>query len=60
MRADPVLRDTPLIAVTGYAGPEDRARAKEAGFDRHLSKPSSIDELKRVISDAARRSPDDA
>jgi two-component system CheB/CheR fusion protein len=59
MRADPVLQDTPLIALTGYAGPEDRARAKEAGFDRHLSKPSSIEELMHVIGDAARRAPDD-
>ena len=49
LREDPLLRDTPLIALTGYAGPEDRARARDAGFDRHLSKPSSIDDVMRAI-----------
>ncbi|MGE5358754.1 MAG: ATP-binding protein [Bacteroidales bacterium] len=29
----------PAIAVTGYAGPEDRERAAAAGFDRHFAKP---------------------
>ncbi len=28
-----------LIAFTGYGEPEDRARAKAAGFDDHLLKP---------------------
>lgn len=50
IRGDPALRDTPLLALTGYAGPEDQARAREAGFDRHLAKPSGIDDLLRVIA----------
>lgn len=28
-----------LIALTGYGAPEDRQRALDAGFDRHLVKP---------------------
>jgi CheY-like chemotaxis protein len=28
-----------LVAVTGYGHEEARARAREAGFDRHLVKP---------------------
>ena len=28
-----------LIALTGYGAPEDRRRALDAGFDRHLVKP---------------------
>ncbi|PYR31796.1 MAG: hypothetical protein DMF92_04205 [Acidobacteria bacterium] len=29
----------PAIALTAYAGPDDRARALTAGFQVHLSKP---------------------
>jgi CheY-like chemotaxis protein len=28
-----------LVAISGYAQPEDVRRALEAGFDRHLAKP---------------------
>jgi signal transduction histidine kinase len=54
IRADHALRDVPLIAVTGYASADDRARAREAGFDRHLAKPASLDDLLRVIASLAR------
>jgi len=30
---------TPVIATTGYASPDDEARAKEAGFAAYVSKP---------------------
>jgi CheY-like chemotaxis protein len=39
-----------LIAVSGYAQPEDVRRAAEAGFDAHLAKPPDIDALMRVVS----------
>jgi two-component system CheB/CheR fusion protein len=45
IRADPALRHIPLVALTGYAGPEDRARARAAGFDQHLGKPTGLGEL---------------
>ncbi len=32
-------RDTTLIALTGWGQDEDRRRAREAGFDHHLTKP---------------------
>jgi signal transduction histidine kinase len=54
IRTDPALRDTPLIALTGYAGPEDRARAREAGFDRHLGKPSPINDVLRAVASVVR------
>ncbi len=34
-----------LIAITGWGQPEDRQRAKEAGFDHHLTKPVDLDAL---------------
>jgi len=29
----------PSIALTAYASPEDRARARDAGFAAHIAKP---------------------
>jgi CheY-like chemotaxis protein len=34
-----------LIAVTGYGRDEDQRRAREAGFDHHLTKPVEIEAL---------------
>jgi CheY-like chemotaxis protein/anti-sigma regulatory factor (Ser/Thr protein kinase) len=34
-----------LVAITGYGQPSDRAQSSEAGFDRHLVKPVSLDEV---------------
>ena len=44
------LGDAPvLIAMTGYGQPDDRARAFEAGFDDHVVKPVSVEELSAAI-----------
>jgi CheY-like chemotaxis protein len=40
-----------LIALNGYGGEEDRRAAREAGFDAHLTKPVSLDELRRALRD---------
>jgi two-component system CheB/CheR fusion protein len=49
LRADPEARGIKLIALSGYAAPDDVARAKAAGFDMHLAKPPSIDSLTHAI-----------
>jgi PAS domain S-box-containing protein len=38
-----------LVAVTGYARPEEVLRAAEAGFDGHLSKPPDPEKLAELI-----------
>jgi two-component system CheB/CheR fusion protein len=38
-----------LIALSGYALPEDRRRALQSGFDRHIAKPPSLEELKTAM-----------
>jgi signal transduction histidine kinase/ActR/RegA family two-component response regulator len=38
-----------LIAATGYGQPHDRALARSAGFDCHLIKPVSVQELVRAL-----------
>ncbi len=39
-----------LIALTGYGQSYDQTRAKEAGFDLHLTKPVEPEELRRVLA----------
>jgi PAS domain S-box-containing protein len=39
VRQDPAGRDCTLVAVTGWGQDSDRARAVEAGFDYHFTKP---------------------
>jgi CheY-like chemotaxis protein len=51
LRRDDTLRSTLLVALTGHAAAEDVARARAAGFDRHLPKPVAVDRL-RVVLDA--------
>jgi len=41
-----------LIAVTGYGQSYDRARAEEAGFDLHLTKPVNSRELSQALGAA--------
>ncbi|HET7754820.1 MAG TPA: ATP-binding protein [Anaeromyxobacteraceae bacterium] len=49
IRASPRLDHVPLIALSGYAQPDDIERSKEAGFDLHLAKPPDLDALERAI-----------
>jgi CheY-like chemotaxis protein len=39
LRKQRALKQTPLIALTGYGHEESRRHATEAGFDYHLVKP---------------------
>lgn len=39
-----------LIALTGYGRAEDRERARAAGFDDHLLKPASLDDLHQLFA----------
>jgi two-component system CheB/CheR fusion protein len=52
LRAQPGARGALLVALTGYALPDDQRRATEAGFDVHLSKPPSMDQLRSAIARA--------
>lgn len=48
-----------LIAVTGFGSEEDRRRAEEAGFDRHVTKPLDPRTLTSLISLHDRDEPPD-
>jgi two-component system, chemotaxis family, CheB/CheR fusion protein len=52
LRREPGLRETILVALTGYALPEDQRRAADAGFDAHLTKPATIEGVEDVMASA--------
>ena len=49
IRADYVHRNIWLIALTGRAQPADRWDTSMAGFDMHLAKPTSVEEINELI-----------
>jgi CheY-like chemotaxis protein len=38
-----------LVAISGYAQPEDIRRSLEAGFDAHLAKPAEAADIERLL-----------
>jgi two-component system, chemotaxis family, CheB/CheR fusion protein len=50
LRVEAEFRATPVVAVTGYDGEEDRLRIRDAGFDGHLVKPVPLDVLLETLS----------
>jgi two-component system CheB/CheR fusion protein len=52
LRDDEALRGVFLVALSGYALPEDIAKATEAGFDRHVAKPPSLEQVEKVLAEA--------
>lgn len=53
LRADPDLAATRLVALSGWAQPEDVQRALEAGFEAHLPKPPALDRLEALLAQGA-------
>lgn len=49
IRQDTELKNTYLIASTGYAQQEDVERSRVTGFNRHLAKPVSFDTLETIL-----------
>ena len=53
IREDTSLKDVYMIALTGYAGLSETGLALESGFNLHMPKPVSINELIKIINKAA-------
>jgi signal transduction histidine kinase/CheY-like chemotaxis protein len=49
LRALPAMRHTALVAVTGWGQQKDKDMAKEAGFDGHLVKPVSYEQIEQML-----------
>ncbi len=50
LRALPKVRDALLVAVTGWGQEQDRQRAYDAGFDHHLTKPTDLTALEKILA----------
>jgi CheY-like chemotaxis protein len=53
LRELPGPRRMRLVAITGFANPETRARLAAAGFDEHLVKPVRFDTLEKILEKLA-------
>lgn len=50
LRTNPALRQTMLVAMTGWGQEEDRRKTRESGFDHHLVKPVEMDVLQELLA----------
>jgi CheY-like chemotaxis protein len=41
------------VALTGYGRDDDVQRAREAGFDEHLLKPATLEQLRATVDASA-------
>jgi CheY-like chemotaxis protein len=51
LRDDHRTRGIRLVAVTGWGQDADRARARAAGFDAHLTKPAEPDRILAALGE---------
>ena len=51
MKADPRLRDVPIVMITSRTGEKHRQRAFDIGVNRYLGKPYQEPELMRNVFD---------
>ncbi len=49
LRAMPSLEKTMLVALTGWDDAQTRSRALASGFDRHLTKPATLELIEDVL-----------
>ena len=50
IRQQDALKQTVLVALTGYGLESDRKRSQAAGFDHHLVKPANFDEIENILA----------
>jgi two-component system CheB/CheR fusion protein len=49
LRQLPLAKDVPAIALTGYGAHNDITKSRQSGFDQHVGKPVSYEELIETI-----------
>lgn len=54
LRSEPALARAYLVAISGYGLDDDRMRARQAGFDNHLTKPVTREHLERLLASLPR------
>jgi CheY-like chemotaxis protein len=48
-RADEQLKNVHLVSTSSGVPPQDMERAAQAGFERHLSEPSSVETIDEIL-----------
>jgi two-component system CheB/CheR fusion protein len=56
LRQLPLVKDVPAIALTGYGTNSDIQKSRQSGFDQHIGKPVSYDDLIETIESLRRSS----
>jgi CheY-like chemotaxis protein len=51
LRKQPGLADTPIIALTAIADPDERQRALDAGFDGYMTKPIIVTDFASQVDE---------
>jgi chemosensory pili system protein ChpA (sensor histidine kinase/response regulator) len=57
MKADPRLRNVPIVMITSRSGEKHRQRAFEIGVERYLGKPYQENELVRNVYELLKLQP---
>ncbi len=55
LRKQPETAGMALVALSGLGQQEDKARAAQAGFDRHFTKPVDVNALRAFLETVVRR-----
>lgn len=55
IRSNPALKDSFLVALTGWGDDDDRLKTKAAGFDKHIEKPVDPGILRQMLADFTSR-----
>lgn len=55
LRINESIRDLFIVAMTGWGQADDKQQTQQAGFDLHLVKPASADELMRLLNKISAR-----
>jgi signal transduction histidine kinase/CheY-like chemotaxis protein len=55
IRALPDMAGAMLVALTGYGQGRDRHEAERSGFDHHLVKPASLEQVEQILAQARAR-----
>jgi CheY-like chemotaxis protein len=53
LRKHPEVASAMLVALTGWGTEEDKRKARDAGFDEHVTKPIDMTAIETVLAKAA-------
>jgi CheY-like chemotaxis protein len=51
LRREQELNGVCLVAISGYGRDDDQRRARDAGFNLHLSKPVDLERINAILAD---------